>query len=286
MQSDRLEVLLRGEREVVPEAGAEERIWAGVEHRPAHGPAPPSGADVAPDGRGGRRARPRAQGDRRARARSPPRSGVWGATRLGPGAPGRSRRRRSKLSPRTDVGNPRVDAAPGQAGGRRAGAGALSPRSSRRSSGARVRAGPEEPAQAIKKTAAHQGRRSSAAKVDGGAGGLRRRAAAHRRDPAAPLKQGDSARALARVDEHARRFGARGQLVQERLALPRRGAVRRPVAYADARRVARRPAGRSGPIRTDAPRVKKRLRRRLSQRGESPPVRHVRSDMSDLSCPR
>ena len=68
------------------------------------------------------------------------------------------------------------------------------------------------------------------------------------------LKQGDSARALARVDEHERRFGARGQLVQERLAYHVE-ALCAAGRVADARRVAGELL-KKWPDSTHAPRVK------------------------------
>lgn len=48
MPSQRLEELIRAERAVEPEAAAEARIWAAIEHRLAHGPPPSGGADGAP----------------------------------------------------------------------------------------------------------------------------------------------------------------------------------------------------------------------------------------------
>lgn len=53
MQSSRLDELLRAERAVAPEPGADDRIWAAIEHRLSHGPPPPAGVEAAPAAAGG-----------------------------------------------------------------------------------------------------------------------------------------------------------------------------------------------------------------------------------------
>lgn len=53
MQSSRLDELLRAERAVAPEPGDEARIWAAIEHRLSHGPPPPAGGESAPGALGG-----------------------------------------------------------------------------------------------------------------------------------------------------------------------------------------------------------------------------------------
>lgn len=244
MQSDRLEMLLRAEREVVPDEGAADRIWAGVEHRLAHGPAPPSGADVAPGALGGA-----AGGGGVALkvlagvAVLAAAIGVWAARAGDEPAPApvvvaaapmeavpEDRREVPPPPPPVVVApaavvaevapEPAPEEPPVEASKKR-------PR-------AKARVDVAEPAEAPVDFAAEL---QLIAEIR------------------AALKQGDSARALARVDEHARRFGARGQLVQERLAY-------HVEALCAAGRVddARRVAGdllTKWPDSTHAPRVKK-----------------------------
>jgi hypothetical protein len=46
MQPSRLDELIRAERAVAPDAGADARIWAAIEHRLTHGPPPPEGVEA------------------------------------------------------------------------------------------------------------------------------------------------------------------------------------------------------------------------------------------------
>jgi len=244
MQSDRLEALLRAEREVVPEAGAEERIWAGVEHRLAHGPAPPSGVDVAPGalgGAGGGVALKVIAGLALVAAAV----GVWAAAgRSEPPAPQVVAAASIEAVPadRPPIAAPApIEAVPETR---------LQPSPPAAPVVAPAPA-PEEPAEVKKRPRARP--RIDAPEPD-----------AEPADFAAELKliaeirgalkQGDSARALARVDEHARRFGARGQLVQERLAYHVE-ALCAAGRVADARRIAA-DLLEKWPDSTHAPRVK------------------------------
>ncbi|MCY1055100.1 hypothetical protein [Nannocystis sp. SCPEA4] len=252
MQSDRLEALLRAEREVVPEAGAEERIWAGVEHRLAHGPAPPSGADIAPGavgGAGGGLAFKVIAGLALVAAAV----GVWGATRgqeppIAPVVAVAPIEAVPKDRPELPVEavpevRPEGPAAPAIEAG---------PEVRSETAAEPPAPVPEEPPEAAKKQPRTRPK-VEPAKADAEPADF----AAELRliaEIRGALKQGDSARALARVNEHERRFGARGQLVQERLAY-------HVEALCAAGRVddARRVAGellKKWPDSTHAPRVK------------------------------
>lgn len=46
MQISRLDEMIRAERAVAPEAAADARIWAAIEHRLTHGPPPPDGVEA------------------------------------------------------------------------------------------------------------------------------------------------------------------------------------------------------------------------------------------------
>lgn len=246
MQSDRLEALLLAEREVTPDAGAEERIWAGVEHRLAHGPAPPSGADVAPGAlgsAGGGVALKVIAGLALVAAAV----GVWAAAgRSEPPAP-------------QVVAAASIEAVPADMPPIPAAVPVESVPETRLEPvlpAAPVAA--PEPASAPEEPVEGKKRPRARAKVD---------APEPDAEPAdfaaelkliaeirGALKQGDSARALARVDEHARRFGARGQLVQERLAYHVE-ALCAAGRVDDARRVAA-DLLKKWPDSTHAPRVK------------------------------
>lgn len=244
MQSDRLEDLLRAEREAVPEPGAEDRIWAGVEHRLAHGPAPPSGADVAPATLG------KAAGGGvtlkviAGLALIAAAVGVW-AARDRPAAPPVVAVA-APIEAVPEVRSEILAPAPTPAGVE---ASAPAPKSPVIEVPAPEPV-PEEPQESQKKP-------RSKAKAE----------APVEEEPAdfaaelkligqirGAVKQGDSARALAGVDEHARRFGVRGQLVQERIAYHVE-ALCLAGRVADARRVARDMLDR-WPDSTHAPRVK------------------------------
>ncbi|PCC72734.1 hypothetical protein SAMN02745121_01851 [Nannocystis exedens] len=247
MQSDRLEDLLRAEREVVPEPGAEDRIWAAVEHRLAHGPAPPSGADVAPGALGGATGSGVTLKVIAGLALLAAAVGVWAA------------RDRPVPPPVVAVAAPieavpevrsKVPAPAPTPAGVEAPAPALDPPV--------VEAPAPEPAPAPEEALEIKKKPRSKPKVE---------AAPPEDEPAdfaaelkligqirGALKRGDSAGALAGVDEHERRFGARGQLVQERLAYHVE-ALCLAGRVADARRVAREMLAK-WPDSTHAPRVK------------------------------
>ncbi|WAS92128.1 hypothetical protein [Nannocystis punicea] len=250
MQSDRLEDLLRAEREVVPEPGAEDRIWAAVEHRLAHGPAPPSGADVAPGtlagatGGGGVVLKVIAGLALVAAA-----VGVW-AARDRPEAPPVV----AAAAPIEAVPEARSPITAPVAAPTPAGVEALAPAPDPPVAEAPAPDEPaaEEPSETRKKPPRTKPKLEAlpadAAPADFAA---ELKLIAEIRGA---LKRGDSARALAGVEEHERRFGARGQLVQERLAYHVE-ALCAAGRVADARRVARDMLAK-WPDSTHAPRVK------------------------------
>lgn len=244
MQSDRLEDLLRAEREAVPEPGAEDRIWAAVEHRLAHGPAPPSGADVAPATLG------KAAGGGvtlkviAGLALIAAAVGVW-AARDRPAAPPVV----AVAAPIEAVPEARSEIlvpTPTPSGVE---APAPAPRSPVIEETA-PEAVPEEP-QEIKKKPRTRAKAEAAVEAEPADFAAELRLIGQIRGA---LKQGDSARALAGVEEHARRFGVRGQLVQERIAYHVE-ALCLAGRVADARRVARDMLDK-WPDSTHAPRVK------------------------------
>lgn len=216
MQSESLEALLRAERQVKPEPGAEERIWAGLEHRLAQGPPPPGGADLPPGGVGGAAGGGAAGGGGLALklvgglALVAASVGVW-ATREPPepAAPAVAEAPIEAV-PEVRLRVPPPAPAPVPAS-------ALVPVPTSEPEPER------EPEPAFEDEPGEVAKKKPRAKVE-----------AAKTEPAAPvdfaaelqliaqirgaLKQGDSARALAGVEEHRRVFGARGQLVQERLA--------------------------------------------------------------------
>jgi hypothetical protein len=53
MQPSRLDELIRAERAALPEAGADARIWTALEHRLTHGPPPPEGVEAGVGAAGG-----------------------------------------------------------------------------------------------------------------------------------------------------------------------------------------------------------------------------------------
>lgn len=245
MHDERLEQLLRAERQVRPDPGAEDRIWAALEHRLTHGPPPPGGADVMPGAAGG------ATGTAlKIAAGLALIAGAVGVLVAGVGADPPAPRElppvatvhvpedRSIVEPPAALAEPFAVVAPALAPVEPAEPAAEPPveapkRPSRTRAKpvvsdppARSEPGPEDFAAELQLIAAIRG----------------------------ALKRGDSAAALAGVDEHARRFGARGQLVQERMAYQVEalcGADR----VADARRVAGDLLAR-WPDSTHAPRVK------------------------------
>ncbi|WP_434428354.1 hypothetical protein [Nannocystis pusilla] len=243
MQSDRLEDLLRAEREAVPEPGAEDRIWAAVEHRLAHGPAPPSGADVAPATLG------KAAGGGvtlkviAGLALIAAAVGVWAARDRPAAPPVVAVAAPIEAVPEARLETPAPTPTP---------AGVEAPAPAPKPPVIEVPApelAPEEPQEIEKKPRTKKAEAlveeepadfAAELKLIGQIRGA--------------LKQGDSARALAGVDEHARRFGVRGQLVQERLAYHVE-ALCLAGRVADARRVARDMLDK-WPDSTHAPRVK------------------------------
>ncbi|MFY0534948.1 hypothetical protein [Nannocystis pusilla] len=246
MQSDRLEDLLRAEREAVPEPGAEDRIWAAVEHRLAHGPAPPSGADVAPATLG------KAAGGGvtlkviAGLALIAAAVGVW-AARDRPAAPPVV----AVAAPIEAVPEARseIPAPTPTPAGVEAPAPALKPPVIE-TPAPEPEPVPEEP-QEIKKKPRTKAKAEAPVEEEPADFAAELKLIGQIRGA---LKQGDSARALAGVDEHARRFGVRGQLVQERLAYHVE-ALCLAGRVADARRVARDMLDK-WPDSTHAPRVK------------------------------
>ncbi|MCY0993756.1 hypothetical protein OV203_41850 [Nannocystis sp. ILAH1] len=246
MQSDRLEDLLRAEREAVPEPGAEDRIWAAVEHRLAHGPAPPSGADVAPATLG------KAAGGGvtlkviAGLALIAAAVGVWAARDRPAAAPVVAVAAPIEAVPEARLEIPASTPTP-------AGVEAPAPAPALKSPVIEAPAPepvPEEP-QEIKKKPRTKAKAEAPVEEEPADFAAELKLIAQIRGA---LKQGDSARALAGVDEHARRFGVRGQLVQERLAYHVE-ALCLAGRVADARRVARDMLDK-WPDSTHAPRVK------------------------------
>ncbi|MDC0717010.1 hypothetical protein [Nannocystis bainbridge] len=245
MQSDRLEDLLRGEREAVPEAGAEDRIWAAVEHRLAHGPAPPGGADVDPGALGGATggggvvlkviagvaliAAAVGLWSARDRPEAPQVVSVAAIEAVPEARPNIATP--APLAPAPEpVVTPSVTPAP-----------------------AVVEApepAPEEPTEARKKSRPRPRIDAPPVEEEPADFAAELKLIAEIRGA---LKRNDSARALAGVDEHARRF-AGGQLVQERIAYHVE-ALCAAGRVADARRVARDMLAK-WPDSTHAPRVK------------------------------
>ncbi|MCY1013168.1 hypothetical protein OV079_48100 [Nannocystis pusilla] len=244
MQSDRLEDLLRAEREAVPEPGAEDRIWAAVEHRLAHGPAPPSGADVAPATLG------KAAGGGvtlkviAGLALIAAAVGVWAARDKPAAAPVVA-----VAAPIEAVPEARLEVSPPAPTPARVEAPAPAPKPPVIEAPAPEPV-PEEP-QGIKKKPRTKVRAEAPAEEEPADFAAELKLIGQIRGA---LKQGDSARALAGVDEHARRFGVRGQLVQERTAYHVE-ALCLAGRVADARRVARDMLDK-WPDSTHAPRVK------------------------------
>ncbi|MFZ6180751.1 hypothetical protein [Nannocystis pusilla] len=244
MQSDRLDDLLRAEREAVPAPGAEDRIWAAVEHRLAHGPAPPSGADVAPATLG------KAAGGGvtlkviAGLALIAAAVGVWAARDKPAAAPVVA-----VAAPIEAVTEARLEISPPAPtpAGVEAPAPAPNPPVIEAPAPEPV---PEEP-QAIKKKPRTKARAEAPVEEEPADFAAELKLIGQIRGA---LKQGDSARALAGVDEHARRFGVRGQLVQERTAYHVE-ALCLAGRVADARRVARDMLDK-WPDSTHAPRVK------------------------------
>lgn len=216
----RLLQLLEAERQVRPDPGAEERIWAAVEHRLTHGPPPPSGAEVAPGAVGGAASTGiglkivaglaliaavgggaiaasgsgrHAGGPAAVAARDVPKdmSDVPG----GPDAPPEPAIAADPASAPMPEAPPAPEVVPAPEVPP-----APAPEATKRKPRARPKPGDQEtPAREL-------GPEDFAAELQ--------LIAAIR----GALKRGDSAAALARIDEHVRRFGARGQLVQERMA--------------------------------------------------------------------
>lgn len=215
----RLEQLLQRERQVRPEPGAEERIWSAVEHRLTHGPPPPSGAEVAPGAGGATAAKGIVLKIAAGVALVAAAVGIAAATRdTGPSgarpevpavAVEHVSEDRPVAEPAAAVAEPAIAAAGDVAAPEEPPEPALvetSPeeppvQEPKRRSRARAKAGDDPPA-----TTAEPGPEDFAAELQLIA------------EIRGALKRGDSARALAGVSEHVRRFGARGQLVQERMA--------------------------------------------------------------------
>lgn len=240
MQSQRLEDLIRAERMVAPEAGAEARIWAAVEHRLAHGPPPPPGAEAAPAAAFGAKGilvklvagallvagggallasrRPDVPGDRV----------VAVADARAAGDPGDR-----SAAPEEDGGA--VEPVVGAAGGEGRAGGEDAPREvsgAGRQGGEvgdvredRAEVAPEVAPADRKSPEPDKKRRRVAPRADEA---VKADAPALETDFAAELqligelraavRRGDASGALAKVEEHVRRFGSGGQLAQEREA--------------------------------------------------------------------
>jgi hypothetical protein len=250
MQSDSLEALLRAERQAQPEPGAEGRIWAAVEHRLSHGPPPPSVADLPPAAVGGAV------------------SGGGAVLKLVAGlaliatSVGGWAALNSKPSPGVVVDEAPVAAVPGDRSELPSSAAARADEPAR----AEVPVSVPEP---IAEPEAEPVADEAPAKVARKKPRERAKVEPPKEEPApvdfaeelrliseirGALKRGDSARALARVEEHARVFGARGRLVQERLAYQVE-ALCAAGRVSEARRVAD-DLLRKWPDSTHAPRVK------------------------------
>lgn len=237
MQPDRLEELLRAERQSGPDPGAEDRIWAAVEHRLLHGPPPPAGAEVAAAATGGTALKLLA-----GLALVVTAVGVLAARGPGEPAPPAPVVERvaaaaiehvptdSRVAAPVGLEVETVVAAPEEAPAPEEEPVAAKPKPRARP---RALAPADPPGEADDFAAELQ----LIAEIRGA------------------LKRGDSARALERVGEHARRFGARGQLVQERLAY-HVDALCAAGRVDEARRVAGDLLSR-WPDSTHAPRVKK-----------------------------
>lgn len=243
MQS--LDELLRAERQVQPDAAAEARNWAAIEHRLTHGPPPPPAAEAVPGALGGaaglklvaglavvaavggllaagRGAEPDPRDREVAAVIEPVRE-----DRSDPPAPSEPAATPSEPAPAVvpEVVAPPPDPTPPErrpARTKKAGGKAAEP----------TEPGPTEPAPAADDFAAEL---QLLAEIRGA------------------LKRGDHAGALTKIDEHARRF-ARGQLVQERMA-SQVEALCGLGRVGDARQVAAKLLG-AWPDSTHAPRVR------------------------------
>lgn len=205
-----LDELLRAERQVVPDPAAEARNWAAIEHRLTHGPPPPPAAEVAPSALGGATGLKLVAGLVVAAA-------VGGLLAVGGGAPEPAPRDREVAAVQPVREDRSVPPAP------------VEPVAS---------AVPEEPAAApepiapvepvtppVEKRPARAKKASKseptpvepapepAPAADDFAAELQLLA-----EIRGALKRGDHAGALLKIDEHVKRFGAGGQLVQERMA--------------------------------------------------------------------
>lgn len=205
-----LDELLRAERQAVPDPAAEARNWAAIEHRLTHGPPPPPAAEAAPAALGGATGLKLVAGLVVAAA-------VGGLLAVGGGAPEPAPRDRDVVAAVQPVRDDRiVPPAP------------VEP----------VASVPEEPAVAPEPVAPVEPVTPPAEKRPARA----KKASKSEPMPVEPapeptpaaddfaaelqllaeirgaLKRGDHAGALLKIDEHVKRFGAGGQLVQERMA--------------------------------------------------------------------
>ena len=256
----RLEDLIRAERTVAPEADAEARIWAAVEHRLAHGP-PPPGAEAGPAalgggakatlvklvagallvagggallvGRGASGGRDRSDAAADARAREedaredmPSASREEEAAVAGGGAVQDVRQDGSAGAGAVAGGGAVQDVREDRSAGAGAGASALAGAGGDPGGGAvqDVREDRSAPAEAGAPLAEKRRRRTAprAEEAAEAAAPLETDFTAELQliaELRAALRGGDGAAALAKVEEHVRRFGSGGQLAQEREAL-------------------------------------------------------------------
>lgn len=205
-----LDELLRAERQVMSDPAAEARNWAAIEHRLVHGPPPPPAAEAAPAALGGATGLKLVAGLVVAAA-------VGGLLAVGGGEPGPAPRdrevtavqpvREDRIVPPASV-EPVASAVPEEPAVAPEPAAPVEPatppaekRPARAKKAGKGEPPPVEPAP------------EPAPAADDLAAELQLLA-----EIRGALKRGDHAGALLKIDEHARRFGAGGQLVQERMA--------------------------------------------------------------------